>query len=106
FAKILEKLMYNRLSAYLNKYKILFDYQFGFRKSHSTSLAVLDVITMIQNELHKKKLVMGVFMDLQKAFDTVDIGILIEKLEHYGVRGVQLNWFKSYLLDRSQPTYN
>ena len=90
--------------SYINKFDILFDYQFGFRKIFSTSMAVLDVTNMIQHELFGNNYVLGVFMDLQKAFDTIDYSILLRKLEHYGFRGVTLSWFKSYLEGRSQFT--
>ena len=105
FGKILEKLMHKRLSSYFDKYKILYEYQFGFRKSYSTSLAVLDVITMIENEIFNTNCVMGIFLDLQNVFDTVNIDILITKLEHYGIRGHMLNWFISYLKERTQVTF-
>jgi len=105
FAKILERLMYNRLYSYLLKFDILYEHQFGFRKSHSTSMALIDVINMITNKLNCGYKVMGIFMDLQKAFDTVNLDILMQKLENYGVRGFILSWFRSYLYDRSQATY-
>src|SRR6267154_640809 len=102
--KVLEKLMHFRMMNYLNKSKILYDYQFGFRKKYSTTFAVIDVINMIQNELHEGNYVLGIFMDLQKAFDTINFKILLDKLEHYGFRGVCLDWFKSYLVGRTQFT--
>ena len=100
FSKVLEKLMYNRISSFFTKQNILYDYQFGFRKNHSTSLALFEVFQMIANELSSKNKVMGIFLDLQKAFDTVDYEILLFKLSHYGIRGLALEWFRSYLIDR------
>ena len=94
--------MHKRLVNFLDSYNLLYDYQFGFRKKYSTSFAFIDAVTMIQSETYNNNYVMAVFMDLAKAFETVNVGILIKKLEHYGIRGIQLNWFKSYLLDRKQ----
>ena len=67
-------------------------------------MAVLDVVSMIKNALYERKFVMGVFMDLQRAFNTINFEILVKKLEHYGFRGVSLSWFKSYLEDWKQFT--
>src|SRR5437899_9310706 len=75
-----------------------------FQQNFSTSMAVLDVTNMIQHELYTNNYVLGVFMDLQKTFDTIDYNILSRKLEHYGFRGLSLSWFKSYLEGRSQYT--
>src|SRR5688572_3467193 len=96
--------MYNRLLTYLDRYKMLYDYHFGFRKGHSTSLAVLEVVNMIENELSNGNHVMGVFMDIRKAFDCVNVDILLCKLQHYGIRGHMLQWFQSYLYNRKQFT--
>jgi len=102
--KVLEKLMHTRMTSYLEKFNILYDYQFGFRKSYSTSIAVIDVVNMIEKELHDKKFVLGIFMNLQKAFDTINLNILLDKLHHYGFRETSFNWFKTYLIGRSQFT--
>ena len=78
-AKVIEKLLHIRMTNYLEKFNLLFDFQFGFRKNYSTSIAVLDVVNMIQNELFRGNYVLGVFMDLQKAFDTVNLSILLKQ---------------------------
>jgi hypothetical protein len=105
FAKLLERLMHTRLTSFFNRYNVLYDYQFGFRKGHNTTLAIIDIVNMIETELSSKKYVLGLFLDLKKAFDTVDINILLYKLNHYGIRGHVLSWFKSYLLNRKQFTH-
>ncbi len=104
FHEFLEKMMHARMMAFINKYEILYECQFGFRKNFSTSMAVLDVINMIQKELYDDNFVLGVFMDLQKAFDTITFDTLLSKLEHYGFRGFTASWFTSYLVGRSQYT--
>src|SRR3989442_9492515 len=73
-------------------------------KNFSTSMAVLDVVNMIQKELHDDNYVLGVFMDLQKAFDTINFDISLKKLEHYGFRGPSISWLRSHLVGRSQFT--
>ena len=102
FDKIIEKLMHKRLYAFLDENNILFKNQFGFRKSNSTSHAMIKITEHIRDSMDNGKYGCGVFIDLKKAFDTVNHEILITKLEHYGVRGNVLNWFKSYLTDRKQ----
>ena len=89
-SKILEKIITFRLTDFLNNNNIITECQYGFKNNHSTVHAVLDATNFISSALDKNKFVMGIFVDLKKAFDTVDHTILIEKLEHYGLRVCQL----------------
>ena len=102
FSKIFEKLMYNILNNFLYKNDVIYKYQFGFRKKHSTQHAIITLVDRITSSLDSGDLAIGVFLDLKKAFDTVDHHILIKKLFSYGIRGNTLKWFQSYLTDRSQ----
>lgn len=102
FSKIFEKLAYSRLLNYLDKYKILNDCQFGFRSNRSTSMAVLEMTDKISAAMENNQFSVGVFVDLSKAFDTLDHNILLNKLNYYGIRGIAYNWFKSYLCNRCQ----
>ena len=94
--------MYNRLYSFLCKFNLIYERQFGFRAKHSTSHALISLIEMLKKYLDNDEFVCGVFIALQKAFDTVDHEILLEKLSHYGIRGVANNWFKSFLSNRNQ----
>ena len=102
FSKILEKIMYNRLISFIQKHDILYSKQFGFRKNHSTETAIIELITKLTDAIDKIKFTAGIFSDLSKAFDTVNHSIIITKLQHYGIRGVALEWFKNYLTNRNQ----
>ena len=81
---------------------ILCDNQFGFRKNHSTTLALIDLHEKISSAIDRGELAVGVFLDLSKAFDTVNHSILFDKLEHYGIRGLALKWIKNYFSNRLQ----
>ena len=102
FSKIFEKIVYTRLFEYLDVNHILSNSQFGFRQKLSTSMALLELTDVISKCMDSKNFTVGVFLDLAKAFDTVDHGILLAKLNHYGVRGISNNWFRSYLATRRQ----
>jgi hypothetical protein len=98
--KLFEKMMHTRLYDFLESKNIIFKSQFGFRKKHSTTHALVDLTEAIRKAIDNKKFACGIFIDLQKAFDTVDHKILLAKLEHYGVRGNANDWFRSYLSNR------
>ena len=100
--KIIEKLMHIRLYNFLSKHNCIYESQFGFREKYSTNHALLALTEEVRKALDDNLLAVGVFIDLQKAFDTVDHHILLNKLDHYGVRGVANRWFKSYLMNRKQ----
>ena len=94
--------MYSRVSNFLENQKILFEKQFGFRKSHSTNHALIVIVEQIKKNMENNLYTCGVFVDLEKAFDTVNHEILIKKLEHYGIKGMYNDWIRSYLSNRSQ----
>ena len=99
--------MYNRLILYINRHDLLYEYQFGFQKGKSAHMALITLIDKISEALDQGELVIGTFLDFSKAFDTVDHGILLKKLELYGVKDTALKWFDSYLTNRLQyVTYN
>ena len=102
FSKILERLMYNRMISFINKHKLLYKFQFGFREGHSTNLAMIYLVDKISNAIESGDFVLGLFLDFTKAFDTVNHAILLKKLEFYGFRGIALQWFESYLSGREQ----
>ena len=94
--------MYDHLYGFLDKFELLHPLQFGFREKHSTTHALLCLTESIKHSIDNRKYGCGIFLDLQKAFDTVNHNILVKKLEHHGVRSNILDWFRSYLCGRSQ----
>ena len=106
-SKVLEKIVYDRLYKFLDKYNILNSNQYGFRKKYSTDLALIKIYDKISSAIANKEHVIGIFMDLSKAFDTLNHAILLSKLKNYGVRGHALLWFENYLKNRKQyVTFN
>ena len=107
-SEVFEKMVYNRVSTFLEIFEILHENQCGFRKKKSsTHLALLSFIDKVIQAIEKCEYTIGVFLDFSKAFDTVHHDILLDKLDHYGIRGCALSWFKSYLSCSTQcVTYN
>ena len=87
---------------FLEECNILSDHQYGFRSGHSTSTALLELVNKVVKCFDNREIMLGLFLDLSKAFDTLDHTILLEKLKNYGIRGTLLNWCRSYLSDRKQ----
>ena len=102
FSKILEKSIFNRLSNFCNQCKIITPNQFGFQNKISTEHAILELMDFLYEVLNDSEYSANIFIDLTKAFDTLDHEILLRKLESYGIRGTSLKLFRSYLAERSQ----
>ena len=102
FSRIMEKLMAVRLNNFLHLHSIIYPNQFEFRAGCSTTHPLISITETINKTIEQKKFGCGVFIDLKKAFDTVNHNNLLQKLEHYGIRDNALLWFKSYLTDRKQ----
>ena len=102
--KIFEKILHARITKYINDFNILYKYQFGFREGHSTELDLIEIVDNIRYSLDSSNLTCGIYLDLTKAFDTVNHEILMGKLEHYGIRGKAFDLLKSYLDNREQFT--
>ena len=98
---MIEELIHKRLYSFLHQNDCLFTCQFGFRNHQSKNHALISITEKFRKNLDDGKFACRVFLDFQKSFDTVNHEILLAQLQHYGVRGVPFNWFKSYLEDRT-----
>ena len=101
-SKIFERIIFNQINDHFTSHNLYYDGQYGFREKHSTQLAALELIDRITHELDLGNTPINIYIDLSKAFDTLDHNILISKLEHYGIKGTALQLLLSYLSNRKQ----
>ena len=99
-SKIFEKITYDRLMSFLQKFEILSPKQFSYRKNHSTIDALNLILNYIYSGLNNSETIIAILLDLSKAYDTVQTEILLAKLCHYSIRGKELKWFSCYLSNR------
>ena len=102
FSRVLEKIVHDQLHEFLKANGILTNNQYAFWKLYSTVMSLINSTEHWLENADNRKLNMTVFLDLKKAFDTVDHKILIDKLFKYGIKGKEREWFKSYLSGRKQ----
>ena len=101
-SKVFEKILFNQLYEYFQDSKLFYPSQYGFWEGHSTEMAALELTDRILQDIDSKHSSSALFMDLNKAFNTLDHTILLNKLNHYGMGSNELNWFSSYLSNRQQ----
>ena len=100
--KFHERLVYNQLNHFLENEKILFKHQFGLRKNYSTEQAILELTDNLKMKIDCSEVICSIFLDLSKAFDTVNHQILLQTLYRCGIIDAPLQWFKSYIESRTQ----
>lgn len=103
-SKLLEKIMHKRTYEFLQKNNLIYDSQYGFREKHSCENAVSELVGEITKNLELNKSTIAIFLDLSKAFDTLNHEVLLNKLDKYGIRGTSLDWYRSYLTGRQMRT--
>ena len=101
-SKLFEKVVFSQLYDYFRNNDLFYDSQYGFLKNHSTEYAAMELTDKVLKDIDKRNISLAIFMDLSKAFDTLDHSILINKSAYYGIHGAALRWFTSYLTGRSQ----
>ena len=101
-SKVMEKILANQVSSYFESKKLFVNNQYGFRDGHSTEYAALELVDRIITKMDNNEVPISIFLDLSKAFDTLNHKILLNKLKYYGIEGVPLQLFKSYLTNRTQ----
>ena len=104
-SKIFERIIYNQLYTYFDNNNLLTEHQYGFRSKHSTELAAIKLIDNVKYEIDQKHTPVNIYIDLSKAFDTLNFDILLYKLRYYGVTGASFDLIKSYLTERKQYRY-
>ena len=101
-SKIVEKCVFNQVNEYFERHKLLYNSQYGYRQGHSTETACLELIDKLHQQLENNERPLCVFIDLSKAFDTLNHAILLSKLKYYGLDDNAVAWFRSYLSNRKQ----
>ena len=101
-SKVFERVIFNQLYDFFQENNLFYEGQFGFRSGHSTELATVDLVNNLIHDMDKGKLPLCIFLDLSKAFDTINHSILIQKLSYYGINGTPLNLMQNYLTNRKQ----
>ena len=99
-SKLFEKVIYQQLYKYFEDSNLFYESQYGFRKGHSTELASLELVNRLLSEMDKGEVPLAIFIDLSKAFDTLDHDILLYKLKCYGLTGNSINLLKCYLTNK------